>query len=701
MEPRNREVSWSWHALRRVTVIFALCALSGQAWAQDGRAIGVVGRGLDKTAEGGHRWALVIGVNDYTNLSRLNYARQDAKALVDALVQAGFDRDNIVLMTDDAGRSAFYPTRGNLRARINQVAQMVGPKDVLLIFFSGHGAERHGDGYLVPVDGDTSDLYSLVPLSWVRQTLETSAAKHRLLILDACHSGAKSGDATGSSAAALLRPLAGAAFATLCSCDVEQLSYEDDEAKRGVFTAGLIDGLRGAADRQAEGNRDGVVTASELWAYSSLHTRRWGLKSGKTQTPVLKGNFKGRIELARFLTAAELKEQRAALQKRLKMMQDLERDNAADEVRKEIVKLEAQLAAIVGDASGDGSALTGEMAQVYAAYAAAQKQVKELQALLEDTLKTYQPASKAVAKVTTRLQQARRKLERCHSARRDVDRTRREALLERIKAKEAAYAALTRELLPTASAALSLRNEIDSLQRQANKLLGLHLELGGGVTMELVLIEPGTFMMGSESGRSDEKPVHRVRISKPFYMGKYEVTQAQWKAVMGSNPSQFKDCGDDCPVETVSWEECRDFCRKVSQLTNVDVRLPSEAEWEYACRAGMSAAYGGTGTLGDMGWWEGNSDKRTHPIGRMQPNGFGLYDMHGNVLEWCQDVWHSGYSGAPSDMDAWMTGGNRSFRVLRGGSWYNAANDCRCANRVRMTPDYRDADYGLRIATGP
>ncbi len=210
--------------------------------------------------------------------------------------------------------------------------------------------------------------------------------------------------------------------------------------------------------------------------------------------------------------------------------------------------------------------------------------------------------------------------------------------------------------------------------------------------MEFVLIPAGKFQMGSTTGESDEKPVHWVRISQPFYLGKYEVTQAQWKTVMGSdNPSFFK--GDNLPVDTVSWDDCQVFIRKLNaRRDGYTYRLPSEAEWEYACRAGTTGDY--AGKLGARAWYYGNSGNQTHPVGWKSPNRWGLYDMHGNVWEWCQD-WYGGdyYQNSPGTDPQGPSMG--SDRVFRGGSWNTTAVICRSANRRRQLPDFRGP--GLRL----
>jgi len=208
--------------------------------------------------------------------------------------------------------------------------------------------------------------------------------------------------------------------------------------------------------------------------------------------------------------------------------------------------------------------------------------------------------------------------------------------------------------------------------------------------MKLVLIPADRFMMGDE-----EKDQHEVTISKPFYMGVTEVIQAQYEAVMGTNPSIFK--GATNPVEMVSWNDAAEFCKKLSEKTRQAVRLPAEAEWEYACRAGTATAFSfgdADSALGDYAWNGPNSGRTTHPVAQKKPNAWGLYDMHGNVWEWCAD-WYGDYPKvAVTDPQGSASG---TERVLRGGAWYNAPVDCRSAYRGYDTPDDRDDRYGFRV----
>jgi formylglycine-generating enzyme required for sulfatase activity len=232
------------------------------------------------------------------------------------------------------------------------------------------------------------------------------------------------------------------------------------------------------------------------------------------------------------------------------------------------------------------------------------------------------------------------------------------------------------------------------------------------IGMEFVLISPGTFTMGAGDGEKkgekkadDEIPAHQVRISKPFYLGKFEVTQGQWEAVMGSrsNPSNFN--GRSNPVEMVSWDNVQEFINRLNkQEGHTRYRLPTEAEWEYAARAGTTSAYSfgdDAGSLGQYAWYADNSGKKTHPVGQKQSNAWGLYDMHGNVWEWVQD-WHGEnyYSSSPSTDPKGPSSG--SGRVTRGGCWINDAGGCRSASRNSYWPGGRSGEYyGFRLALSP
>jgi formylglycine-generating enzyme required for sulfatase activity len=253
-------------------------------------------------------------------------------------------------------------------------------------------------------------------------------------------------------------------------------------------------------------------------------------------------------------------------------------------------------------------------------------------------------------------------------------------------------------------------------QKECSQRLGSPVEITNSIGMKFALIPAGEFLMGSPESvsyvSSDEKLQHKVRITKPFYLGLYEVTQAEYDKVMGENPSDFSKGGSVAdrvsgkdtsgyPVEMVSWEDAVEFCKRLSAKEGKTYRLPSEAEWEYACRAGTTTKWycgDNEAELGRVAWYGEHRGGTTHPVGAKEANAWGLFDMHGNVWEWCQD-WHGPYSSGeaidptgPSDA---------TFRVLRGGSWYDRAVLCRSAFRLRYAPGLRDFFVGFRVARSP
>jgi len=249
--------------------------------------------------------------------------------------------------------------------------------------------------------------------------------------------------------------------------------------------------------------------------------------------------------------------------------------------------------------------------------------------------------------------------------------------------------------------------EAQARQRRAVSDLGLPLEVKSkksGIVFRL--IPAGEFMMGSPPSERDrdpsEGPRHRVRITKPFYLGKYEVTQEEWQRVMGNNPPDCKSAGGRAAVAEVSWNDCREFCRKLCELEGVPegtYRLPTEAEWEYACRAGTETAYyfgDSSSELGRYAWYAWYDVDSPLRVGQKKPNAFGLYDMHGNVWEWCQDWYDWGYykNSPEADPQGPVSGG---LRIFRGGCWDGDAEDCRSARRSRCVPVYRGIDLGLRL----
>ncbi len=268
-------------------------------------------------------------------------------------------------------------------------------------------------------------------------------------------------------------------------------------------------------------------------------------------------------------------------------------------------------------------------------------------------------------------------------------------------------------------------------QKECSQRLKLSVEMTNSIGMKLKLIPAGEFMMGLRKswqelvrlfdwdedvakGLTGEQPQHRVRITRPFYLGVYEVTQAEFEEVMGKNPSMFPKGGGGAeevsgkdtssyPVEMVSWEDAVEFCKRLSAKEGKTYRLPTEAEWEYACRAGTTTRFGfgdDPASLGEYAWYRDNSDWKTHSVGEKKPNAWGVHDVHGNVWEWCAD-WYDGdyYIDAPTDDPSGPVTG--SGRVFRGGCWRSVAGHCRAAGRYGCVPQGRIDYLGFRVAAVP
>ncbi len=295
------------------------------------------------------------------------------------------------------------------------------------------------------------------------------------------------------------------------------------------------------------------------------------------------------------------------------------------------------------------------------------------------------------------------------------------SLAKHVLSKPSVLAALSAKEIPPENRkptnfSLTLNNQGKIIKQEPIKVKSFVEKLGNDIKLEMVLIPGGSFQMGANEN-IEEQSVHTVKM-QPFFMSKYPITQEQWKAVanldkvnidLKLNPSKF--IGKNLPVERVNWYDAKEFCARLSRQTNLQYRLPSEAEWEYACRAGSTTPfYFGETMTTDVANYDGNyiyADEpkgeyreKTTPVGNFPPNAFGLCDMHGNVWEWCEDPWHSNYEGAPTDGTIWQESDsvdNNCDRLLRGGSWYQKAKDCRCACRNHIEPYRKWKICGFRI----
>ena len=600
------------------------------------RGCGLVALAFCLAAHGGaaqqappQRWAIVIGINDYEDkgLEDLSEAVHDAQAVHDVLIglPEGFPEENMTLLIDGNEKA---PTRSNLIRYLTSSLRLPGTNDTILLYFAGHGMTKDGALYLLPSDAASINIEQTgLAFAEVQRLLDECKAKKKVMILDACHSGTGRSNDTMDEDFARELERASSGKVLLASCTANERSYEMPKTGHGAFTYFLLEGLKGAADK----DDNGFITATELSIYTFEKTRRWAKEEGLSQTPMRRAEVSGEITLGRYRVAGRGGEE----------------ENVVPSTGALEVEVDVPDAVVEVDGKGKGIAAPG--------------QPFKLEGL---------PAGEIRVSVSA---------PGCESQIKEVI----------IKTGQ-----LTRFAF-----------EFKSMGVRVGKP-GEMRNLDG---IDFVWIPEGSFMMGSGLAPSDTKaryggtidehheehPQHLVTISKGFWMGTFEVTQAQWQAVMGTNPSKFK--ATDCPVERVSWDDAQEFIARLNEKGENGYRLPTEAEWEYACRAGSATAFScgdGPACLAGIAWFEENSRGETQPVGQKKANPWGLCDMHGNVWEWCQDGMEDYPAGSATDPLVTSLG---SGRVKRGGSFSDPPGKCRAAARAKGFRDEGEANLGFRL----
>ncbi|MBD2175755.1 SUMF1/EgtB/PvdO family nonheme iron enzyme [Pseudanabaena sp. FACHB-1998] len=733
------------------------------------------------------RYALLVGVSNYiTDLNPLPSAVKDVAALKEILIDptiGGFAASDVEVLTDvdetaiRRGISRLFANRKN--------------DDLVLLYFSGHGVtDSRNDFYLSGISTDKNDLLSTaVSSDFVQKAMNQRGSKRQVLILDCCHSGAfpKGMTAKDIGKVNLSPKLGGEGRAILTASDSTQYAFEQEGFELSLYTHFLVEGLRtGAADR----DDDGDVTVDELYEYVRDKVKSVNDLMSPEFYPVKEGH---RIVLAKavqddpklkFRKEVEnvVRDSNGKISTFAKRglgihsqdlgLSQLESESIINEVIRPYEEYDKKLTQYEQD-------LLSEVSQgfPFSKYVESQLEYYEKRLGLRDAdlqeIKSRIIGNKQV-EYEQRLQQEQRqaeavrlkrqqedaerlrlqqvaeaerqkqesdRLERLRTQAEEEDRLKRlQEEAERVKKQQQSKPAqpefefeVVKVRLVKESGFLGIGGGTKiELDRKNGKAQYIRENLGNGVTLDLVKIPAGKFMMGmpaderkialenakkydwngAEAYLDRSTPQHEVKVPS-FLMGKYTVTNAQWQAVMGTKPSESSDVkfqGENQPVINVSWDNCREFCKKLSEKINKNVRLPSEAEWEYACRAGTTTAFhfGETITT-ELVNYDGNYPYVDAPKGeyrqktvdvnfdRFSPNAWGLYQMHGNVWEWCEDVWHENYNGAPTDGSAWLTGGEQNRRALRGGSWFCDAINCRSAFRIRNPADYSDDFIGFRV----
>jgi formylglycine-generating enzyme required for sulfatase activity len=667
-----------------LSILAAVVALPSylpvEAQRQDNRALRM--QEIKELPAKSKRFALVVGVDEYQDeqISRLSGAGNDAKALAGALVRyAGFPADQVILLASDQPQQR-QPNRGNILQYLSNLRGIVPEDGLLVVSFAGHGVERGGRGFLCPSDARIGGSIALlestgVAVDTVREWIRETGVKQVLIILDACRndpSGRGGGEnrLTDSFARQFnfdVRNKEVTAFATLYATDVGHVAYEYKEKKQGYFTWALVEGLKGGA-----ANEKGEVTLGGLVRYLQEQVpRRVRLDMGqeKSQKPYATvGGYKAdelvisiTVRVAPATPALSAFDP-AAIE--LEFWNSTKNSSDVDDFKEYLAKYP----------NGTFAGLARN--KIRALEAAAKSGAVQPKTEPKSPAAEPKPVSSGGASTPG-----------------------------------AGPGGLPLRSFEFDVVTVNSSGSETSRRKQQAQYCSEDI---AGISLELVPIPGGTFAMGSTESDA-EKPPHQVTVSS-FYMGKYEVTQAQWRAVaklpkvardLNSDPSNFKS--DNLPVEQVSWDDAVEFCARLSRATGRTYRLPTEAEWEYACRAGTTTPFAfGESIAPQVVNYDGNYPyaqapkgtfrETTTPVGFMGvANAFGLYDMHGSVWEWCMDYWHENYNGAPTDGRAWETAGDTRYRVLRGGSWNDSAYYCRSAHRLRASPDYRFILIGFRV----
>ncbi|MEA5601839.1 SUMF1/EgtB/PvdO family nonheme iron enzyme [Nostoc sp. UHCC 0252] len=673
-------------------------------------------------------WAIAIGINQYDYLQPLNYAKRDALLMQEFLgKEAGFER--IFFFSDDSppvdGKST-RPTRTNLLRVLRQLFDnpFMGAGDNFWFFFSGHGIRYADRDYLMPCDGDPEDIENTaIAINFVSERLRRCGADNVVLILDACRNeGKKTGEGIGRQTAEKARQQG---VISIFSCIPQEFSYEINALQQGAFTKALLEGL---------GIQGKCATVERLEQYLKFRVPELVRQHKNTrQTPYVIAepvNKSHLILVPRYATLADIA--------------TLKNDAYRAQSKRDFDLAKQLWIRVLAAASGQDMEAIEALEEI--------ARLRNNSAIPDLPQQTIPQASKSVT--NTPISKPPQILTPKSTSPSPINNTQTSGARKYATPNIPTPSNLIlpnwsrRRVIQTAgfavaglgltiavprfwpfdsgesstshtTEAISLKSfqfevvTVDAkgnIANPSNREAKYFIEnLGNGVTLEMVEIPGGTFMMGSPEDEAqrekDESPQHQVKVPG-FFMGKYEITQAQYQAIMNNNPSNFK--GEKRPVEQVSWDDAVEFCKKLSQKTGKTYRLPSEAEWEYACRAGTKTPfyfgetittdlvnYGGNYPYGSAP--KGEYRQQTIDVGKFPPNSFGLYDMHGNVWEWCEDVYNGNYIDAPTDGRPWLVGSNKNTKLLRGGGWFIVARNCRSADRSGVARAVRDYDVGFRV----
>ncbi|MFK8183864.1 MAG: SUMF1/EgtB/PvdO family nonheme iron enzyme [Phormidesmis sp.] len=611
-------------------------------------------------------WAICIGINEYENLPSLSYAVRDAVAMRDFFLEEGAFEE-VFYFSDDSppidtpnGPMKSLPTYAKLKRFFRELFQvqdrepLLGVGDNVWFFFAGHGELHEGHDYLMPIDVDPGNVdETALRISDITASMRNSGADNTVLLVDACRSqGRRSPIGFGSEKQK--------GIVTFYACSPRQSSYEIEALQQGAFTYALLESFRltGA---------DSCATVQRIDQYL------------RHRVPSLNQQYQKQIQTP--YTAVEpLSKNCLILLPQRARLEDVQ-----------ALKIEAYSA----ETRSDWDLAQQLWTRVLATPGVDQDAIDGLQRIALKRVNQSEPDSSSTVTAGTRSIDA--------SVTEPVPETVTEPKTVSQSPPSVKLSYRVERVAPLKERNVTVETDKSERSQRAGQSPEIFSEiLAPGISLELVSIPGGTFQMGSPEGQGNytETPQHQVAI-KPFLMGKCPITQSQWKAVAAlpkvirdlvSDPAKFK--GDNRPVEQVSWGDAFEFCGRLSRKTGREYRLPSEAEWEYACRAGTTTPfYFGEKLEPKQAQCRSSNlvmalltmfSGQTAPVGNFPANAFGLYDMYGNVWEWCLDHWHNNYVGSPTDGSACIERGNSSKRPVRGGSWDNTPDIHRSAYRIGL-----------------
>ena len=637
--------------------------------------------------------ALLIGVSNYDSpdLKPLPAAARDVAAMQEVLQNPDLGEfDRVSVLTD--------PDLGQIQDAINSLFDDCQTDDLVLLYFSGHGITDEAGNFFFTnrttrkTKQGRLNKGSATPASFVHDLMENCESDRLVIVLDCCHSGAFPTGMTARDAGMIdfSRQLGGKGRIILTSSAATEYSFERQGEELAVYTRYLVEGIRtGAADLDG----DGAISVNELHDYVREQVRK-AAPAMKPERYVFQEGEK--ILLARAPIGDPKQEFR-------KLVKQYSQDGIIRPAGKSVLDRRRKLLKLTTEVT---NAITAEVLRPYAEH---QENLQEYKQVLQAEIELEFPLSDRAFQELKALQ-------------RELNLTD-----ENITEISQRLTPIPPSPYPYTFDIITLNDRGQEVDRQPGQSEYFTEDLGKGSTLEMVTIPGGEFLMGTsdtqrtailkeylktasqedaEQWTSSELPQHKVIIST-FCISKYLVTQKQWLAVMGKFETEPGFAGENRPIERVSWDDAIAFCTQVSQNTGKTYRLPTEAEWEYACRAGTTtpfsfgetitpdlANYNGNYIYGDG--LKGTYREQTTDVGSFPANLFGLYDMHGNVWEWCADHWHDNYKGAPTDGSAWTINGNSENRVIRGGSWWTYPVYCRAATRYSHSPAIRN-DLGFRV----